>query len=96
MKAYLVANIRILDAEGFKAYPSMSGPTVERFGGRYLARGGRAMRLEGISTPERVAVLEFPSYEQAQRWWSSQEYHAARQLRQEFAATEMILVEGVE
>jgi uncharacterized protein (DUF1330 family) len=42
-----------------------------------------------------VIVLEFPSYEDAQRWYSSAEYAEAKRVRQGCAAAEVVIVEGV-
>jgi len=39
-------------------------------------------------------VLEFPSLEQAKKWWASEEYADAKALRQRTAKTRMIAVEG--
>lgn len=51
--------------------------------------------LEGGWSPKRCVVLEFSSAEQARRWWESPEYAEAKRLRQETAATKMIVVEGL-
>jgi uncharacterized protein (DUF1330 family) len=52
--------------------------------------------LEGEQAPKRIVVLEFPTKEQANAWWSSEEYAPAKALRQRTSTTRMILVEGVE
>ena len=58
------------------------------------ARAGRAETLEGSWQPKRFVVLEFPSYEQAKAWWSSEEYAGPKALRQSTSICDMILVEG--
>jgi uncharacterized protein (DUF1330 family) len=59
-------------------------------------RGGRQETLEGDWQPARVAVLKFPSYEQAKAWYEGEAYRTVRAKRA--GATEyfnMIVVEGV-
>jgi uncharacterized protein (DUF1330 family) len=96
MSAYLLAEIEVLDAETYEGYMRLVPPTVAAFGGRYLARGGAVRALEGDWRPGRLALLEFPSVEQALAWWSSSEYEPLKALRQESTRTRMIVVEGFE
>ena len=69
---------------------------MKAHGGEYLVRGGRHEALEGDWQPHRVAVLRFPSFEQAKAFYDSEMYRLARAKRD--GATEffnLILVEGV-
>ena len=62
-------------------YRSRVAPTVVKFGGRYLVRGGPFEVVEGTYRPVRLAMLEFPSMDQARRWYDSEEYRELKQLR---------------
>lgn len=95
MAAYLIAEISVEDPEAYSGYLERATPTFGPRGGRFLARGGATVTLEGDWDPERIVVLEFDSVEQARAWWSSPEYAEARALRQRSATTRMIIVEGV-
>lgn len=95
MPAYVIVDVEIRDPSRYEEYKTLAAPTVGEYGGRYVVRGGRAEVLEGTRAPGRVVVLEFPTVERALEWWSSEEYGPAKALRNEIAATEMILVEGV-
>ena len=95
MSAYVVVEVDITDPERFKDYQAMVPATIAAFGGKYLVRGGEVETLEGSWNPSRVVVLEFESVEQAKRWWDSDEYREARDLRQATASTNMIVVQGV-
>lgn len=95
MAAYIVVEVEITDAEGFARYREMVPATLASYGGRYLVRGGEVQTLEGDWDPSRFVVIEFDSVEQAKRWWDSDEYREARDLRQANAKTQMIVVEGV-
>lgn len=95
MAAYVIANVHITDESGYAVYREMVAPTIEAYGGRYLARGGRARKLEGSGALGRVIVVEFPTYELALSWYESSEYASAKAQRQGSADGELILVEGV-
>jgi len=82
MPAYVVANVRVADVEGYAEYVAQVPATIEQYGGRFLARAGRAERLEGGVEPARFVILEFPSYEQAKAWYESEEYRPLLELRQ--------------
>ena len=95
MKAYVIVNVAVQDPERYKDYIKAATPTVAAHGGRYIARGGRAEKLEGDVSVNRIVLLEFPSYAQAKSWYDSPEYRAALAIRQSCATGALILVEGV-
>jgi uncharacterized protein (DUF1330 family) len=93
---YVIVEMKISDAERYKEYMASAPASVTAAGGKYLIRGGRCETLEGQWQPARVAMLEFPSFEQAKAWYDSESYRAVRSKRE--GATDffnMILVEGV-
>ena len=94
MAAYFIVNINVTDPTGYEEYRKLTAPTVQMYGGRYVVRGGAFEQLEGDWNPQRIAVLEFPSVEQAKRWYNCEEYAGAKAIRWRTAKTEMILVEG--
>jgi uncharacterized protein (DUF1330 family) len=93
--AYVIANIRVEDAEAYEEYRAVVPAVIARFGGRYLVRGGRSEALEGDMTLGRVIILEFPSYEDARRWYDSPEYEAAKAIRQGCSFGDVLIVEGI-
>jgi uncharacterized protein (DUF1330 family) len=95
--AYLIVEMKINDPERYRPYMAAAQEAVKAHGGEYLVRGGRHEALEGDWMPARVAMLRFPSYEQAKAFYDGERYHAARQHR--LGTTEyfnMVLVEGVD
>jgi uncharacterized protein (DUF1330 family) len=94
MSAYVVVEVEILDAEKYERYKELVPASIARYGGRFIVRGGKVQNLEGTWSPQRFVVLEFPSSEKAVAWWNSEEYAAAKALRQASSQTQMILVEG--
>jgi len=96
--AYLVVEMKITDPEQYKRYMAAAPATVKAYGGEYIVRGGKHEVLEGDWNPARVALLRFPSYEQAKAFYELGDYGTkVKPLRA--GATEyfnMVLVEGVD
>jgi uncharacterized protein (DUF1330 family) len=95
MPAYIIVNVLIHDKEEYKEYVKLTPASIAAYGGKFIVRGGATEILEGNPTIGRVVVLEFPTAERAKEWWNSEEYSAAKAIRQRVASTDMILVEGV-
>ena len=94
--AYLIVEMNISDPDRYREYMAAAPAAVKAAGGEYLVRGGRSETLEGDWQPHRIAVLRFPSYEQAQAFYDGPAYRDVRAKRA--GATEyfnMVLVEGV-
>ena len=94
-KAYVLVQVDVTDAQQYGEYMKLSPGIIEKFGGRFVARGGRSTTLEGTPARGRVVIVEFPSYERAQEFYNSAEYQAARKLRDGAATAQFVLVEGV-
>jgi uncharacterized protein (DUF1330 family) len=94
MPAYVVVDCEITDPAGYEEYKKLAKPAVEKYGGRYLARGGATTVLEGDWQPHRIVVLEFPDGAAIRRFYASPEYAAARAKRAGAARMSMIAIEG--
>jgi len=73
-QALVVAAHRMLDLERFKPYAEQVGAIVERFGGRFLARAGKATMLGGDFVSERAVIIEFPTADDAVGFYVSDIY----------------------
>jgi uncharacterized protein (DUF1330 family) len=93
--AYVINDMEVTDPVSFDEYRKLSPPTVAKFGGRFLVRGGAVESLEGDWQPKRLVVLEFPSLERAKAWIDSVDYAPARRLRQLSSRSRLIVVDGV-
>ena len=94
-KAYVLVQVDVTNAQQYGEYMKLSPAIIEKFGGRFVARGGRSTTLEGTPARGRVVIVEFPSYERAQEFYNSAEYQAARKAREGAATAQFVLVEGV-
>jgi len=93
-KGYVVANIRVEDQEKFKQFSGMAGPAIKKYGGKVLARGPDADRLEGDLNGI-VMLIEFESKEAADIFYYSEEYQAAKAVREACSDTDFMIIEGV-
>lgn len=95
MAAYILINIDVTDPDRYAGYAKLAPGTVTQYGGRYLARGGRAEALEGDIPARRVVVIEFPTYDQAKAWLDSEEYRAPKAIRHSASTSTMWIVDGL-
>ena len=93
-KGYVVANIRVRDQEKFQQFSGMAGPAIQKYGGKVLARDVVADRLEG-DVDGIVMMIEFESKDVANTFYHSEEYQAAKTVREECADTDLMIAEGV-
>ena len=96
MAAYVIADItEIHDPAQYEDYKKIVPASIAAYGGRFIARGGRTEVLEGDWRPGRLVIIEFESVERAKEWWASEEYRAAKMLRQRTSTGSLVVVEGV-
>ena len=95
MPAYLIVETDVTDPEQYEHYKAASPGAVAAGGGRFLVRGGEMEVLEGEWSPKRLVVLEFEDLEAAKRFYQSDEYRAAKKLREGAARFNMVAVEGL-
>lgn len=74
MRAYVVAQITVEDADRYVPYAAQARASIAAFGGKYLVCNGAKHVLEGTGPTERLVVLEFPSVERAKEWYASETY----------------------
>jgi uncharacterized protein (DUF1330 family) len=96
MPAYMISDVNVVNAERYEDYLAAISEAVQKHGGRYLVRAHQTKVLEGTWNPARVVVIEFASMADAERFYSSEQFLAARELRQNVAMVNMILAEGVQ
>ena len=95
MAAYIIIRLKTDDPQSLKEYQAATPPIIEKYHGRFLARGSAVVTLEGPSEERRVVIIEFPTLADAEAFYHSPEYSQARQLREGKAVAEFIAVDGV-
>ena len=82
MKGYVVCVYQsINDENALKEYAVKAKVAVEKYEGNFLVRGGKKITTEGNESP-RTVVIEFPSFEVAEKFFYSDEYQKARSILQ--------------
>ena len=81
MSAYcLFDNLEVRDPKKLEEYKTRALSVVEQYGGRYVVLGGKFDIVEGDWGPTFPVMIEFPSLEQAHRWYDSDEYRELKAL----------------
>ena len=95
MSAYLIADVTVTDPATMEEYRKLLPATLAPYGGRFIVRGGAHQTVEGDWKPNRLVILEFPTLEQAKRWYDSEQYREPKAMRLRAARTNLVMVEGV-
>ncbi|MFH1091525.1 MAG: DUF1330 domain-containing protein [Pseudomonadota bacterium] len=96
MSAYMIIEQDVVHQEIYDEYVARVPATVKKFGGRYLARGGRITSFSGDWHPQRIILIEFPTLDHIQQWLSSPEYQEIISIRLKSTNARAIAVEGLE
>jgi len=95
MPAYFLVDVReVKDAAKMEEYKARVAPVVERFGGRYVAIGGPFEVVEGSYQPVFPVMIQFPSMDQASRWYDSEEYRDLKRLRLAATVSNAVFLAG--
>lgn len=92
-QGYWIGNIDVTNPEGYKAYTIADMEPLGKFGGHFLVRGGVREVMEG-KFRSRTVVLEFPSHEAALACYRSEDYQAAKKLRDGRAEADFVVLAG--
>lgn len=94
MPAYIIGRVTITDPDRYSQYMQATPEVIAKFGGKFIVRGGDKVILEGEDESARIVILEFPSMERAQSFFSSPEYQRAKSLRAGAAEAQFIALDG--
>ena len=92
MPALWIAHVTVTDDEAYGKYAKAAGPAIAAHGGKFIARGGRYVQLEGKDRPRNV-VARFASVEDAVACYESPEYQAALDHARGASERELMVVE---
>ena len=92
-KAYWVAHVDVDDPSAYEAYREANALAFNKYGARFLVRGGQQEVVEG-ALRARCVVIEFSSLEDARACYYSQEYQTAKALRDPVSQGDVAIVVG--
>ncbi|NBD31129.1 MAG: DUF1330 domain-containing protein [Alphaproteobacteria bacterium] len=94
MSAYLIARIDVTDPEDYAAYAAQTVALAEKWGGRFLVKGGAQRVAEG-EAPARHVIVEFPDRATAEAWYDSAEYQQILPIALRASRRDIVIVEGM-
>ena len=96
MAAYLVVDTNITNPELYERYKLIAKPLVEKYGGEYLARGGKlSVKEDTLWAPIRMVLVRFPSMHDAETFYQSDDYQDVLKISKQSADRTVIILEGL-
>lgn len=90
--AYYVAEFLVHDRPAMKPYSEQVESTFKPFSGRYIARGGKLIPLEGDVLKGGVIIIKFDSLAKAQAWYNSPAYAKLKPIRHKAATSHVFII----
>tara|TARA_B100000700_G_C14759305_1_gene721351 strand:- start:419 stop:706 length:288 start_codon:yes stop_codon:yes gene_type:complete len=95
MAAYWIAVYKNIDDKGnLKGYAEKASPSIKKYNGKILVRGGKSETLEGSPSP-RTVLIEFPNLKSAINCYYSKEYQSAKKIANMKFERHIQIVEGI-
>ncbi len=94
MPAYIIASIEVTDPDDYMTYARQTVALAEKWGGRFLVKGGNPETVEG-TTASRQVVIEFPDRATAKAWYNSDEYREILPIALRASKRDIAIVDGV-
>ena len=85
---------KIENMEILKKYAIKATVAIGKYSGKFIVRGGKNITLEGNQSP-RTVIVEFPSFEEAEKCYNSDEYQEALGILKGSAKRNLQIIEGI-
>ena len=92
MSALWIATVDVTDDAAYGDYVKVASEVIPAHGGRFIARGGRYVQLEGRERARNV-VAKFPTLEDAVAAYNDPRYQAAVTVAKAASDREIVVVE---
>ena len=92
-KGYWIAAVDIANMDGYRGYITANKAVFDKYGARFLVRGGERTVVEGHCR-DRIVVIEFESYQRALECYRSPEYQALVAIRSPHSQADIVVIEG--
>ena len=87
----MIIEIAVKDNEAYSRYLKKVPSIIKKYGGKYLARGGKVTSITGNWNPERIVVIEFANMQKLQECFQSPEYAQIAPLRKNSTISKAIV-----
>jgi uncharacterized protein (DUF1330 family) len=94
--AYVIIDSKVRDLEQYQRAQPHGMKALQEAGGHFIARAQEPLILEGAWAPSRLSIVEFPNIQQAEQWYASADYRAAKAIRQDAAEMSVIAIPGLQ
>ena len=94
-KGYWIGRVDVTNPEQYKNYLATNGLAFEKYGAKFLVRGGDFSSLEGENRSRNV-VIEFENVGTALACYNSPEYQAAKAHRPPASEADIFIIKGYE
>jgi len=84
---------KIENMEILKKYAAKATAAIGKYSGKFLARGGKNITLEGNHSP-RTVIVEFPTFSDAEKCYNSNEYQKALSILKGSVKRNLQIIEG--
>ena len=85
---------KIENIETLKKYAVKSTSAIDKYSGKFIARGGKNITLEGNQSP-RTVIVEFPTFVDAEKCYNSDEYKEALNILKGSVKRNLQIIEGI-
>ena len=94
MKAYVVAQTEVFDADGYQPYADGFWKIFSRHVGEFIASSqSETVVSEGVWDPPNTVMMAFPDRSAAEAWLSDPDYVELAKIRHRTARTNMVIVD---
>ena len=94
MSAHIVAHVDVENWDAYREYMRHTPRVIAKFGGRFIARGGDMVTLEGPQETLRLVLIEFPDLAHAKAFYASAEYAQIKRLREGAGTARFVAIDG--
>lgn len=93
--AYILGNIAMTDADGYKPYADQVPAIMDAAQGVYLARGGQSRSVEGEMALDRLVIVAFEDMAAARAFYDGDAYTEIKPIRIAASDSNIVIVEGL-
>ena len=85
---------KIENIETLKKYAVKATEAISKYSGKFIVRGWKNITLEGNRSP-RTVIVEFPTFEEAEKCYNSDEYQEAHDILKGSVKRNLQIIEGI-